>query len=129
MQIASDKLHSLLPGDGKCLRRECRMEFIVGQQLHAPREVVVEYVELESVPRALVGGDVIEGLLKSEPIQCLRAAGMEAVQQIGEAFVSSGRLQIGVMLHRTQHSYGRTVLSVRKMSRIPLGRSVSEALM
>ena len=106
LQIAGNKLSGLVLDYGKCLRRKRGMQFVVGQQFHSAGEVLLQHLHGEVEACGLVGGDVIQRLLKSQAVERLRAVGIEAVENIGDSFLPLGCLQIGVVLNRTYDGYG-----------------------
>ena len=82
------------------------------------------------VAGALVGGNVVQRLLEREPVQRLRAVGVEAVQNVGEPFFA-GRASAD---RRCASPLPITVtvglvVSVRTIRRMPLGSVVSETAM
>jgi hypothetical protein len=81
------------------------MQLIVGQQLHAAREVLLQHLDREVVSRALVGGDVVERLLVRDPVQRRRPIRVEPIQHIAHSLLAWRRLQIAVVFHRPHHRH------------------------
>ena len=84
------------------------MELVVGQQFHSAGKMLLQHLHGKVEARGLIGGDVVERLLKSQAVERLGAVGVEAVEHIGDSFLALGGLQIGVVLNLAHHGYGRT---------------------
>src|SRR5580704_16662223 len=82
------------------------MKFVVGQQLHATREVLFQCLHRELETCGLVGGNVVERLLESQAVERGRSIGVKTVQEIRNPLFSLWRLEIGIVLHRADYGYG-----------------------
>ena len=83
------------------------MQFVIGQQFHAARKILLQDAQRKLEPGVLVGGDVVQRLLEREPVERLRAVGVQIVQNAAQALFAGWRLQVGVMLHLADHRYRR----------------------
>ena len=82
------------------------MSWFVGQQFHSTRKVFLQHLHGKVEARGLIGGDVVQRLLKSKPVEGLSAVGVEAVEHVGDTLLSLGGLQISIVLNRTYDGYG-----------------------
>ncbi len=94
MQDARAKLRRLLLYHFECILRQCGMQFIVGQQLHAAREVLLQDFQIETGARRFRGRDIIQFLLKGQPVQRLCSVGEEATQHVGHAILPGRGLHL-----------------------------------
>ncbi len=82
------------------------MQLVVGEQLNAPREMLLQHGNGKRVSRGLVRGDVVERLLECEAVQRPGSVREQGAQQIGDSFLLGRGLQVGAVLHGAEHGYG-----------------------
>src|ERR1700728_5150946 len=67
---------------------ERRMDFIVGQQLDAAGEVLLQHSDGEAVTCALLGGNIVQRLLKRNSVHRLRSIGKKPGKKLGDALLA-----------------------------------------
>ena len=60
----------------------------------------------KAVAGAFVGGDIVEGFLEGDAVEGGGAVGVEAVEDVGDAVLALGRLEIGVVLDAADYGDG-----------------------
>ena len=88
------------------------MEFVVSEQLHATREILLQNFQIEARACGFGSCDIVERLLKGEPIECLGAVGEQAFENIGNAIFPRRCLKLGLLLDRSMRVTVGLVFSV-----------------
>jgi len=77
LQIARDERCGLLLHHGERRLWQRGSQLIVGEQLDPARKIVLEDGEGKAVARGLAGGNVVERLAESEPVEGPGAVGVK----------------------------------------------------
>ena len=72
------------------------MEFVVRQQFHAFRKVLLQNLQIEVRSAVLGGGDIVQGFLEREPVAGLGPVGKQFREHFIGAILAGGSLQIAV---------------------------------
>ena len=68
---AGDELRGLRLDDLERFVGQRGIQFVVGEQLHAARKILLQHIQRETEAGGFVGGDVVERFLKREAVQSL----------------------------------------------------------
>ena len=82
------------------------MEFVVGQQLRGAREIVLQNAHGKVVAGALVGGDIVESLLKRNPVESRRSVGHHLLEHVANAVLSGRGFEVVVVTHVAENGDG-----------------------
>ena len=106
MQFAGDGRGQLRLDDFEIVFRQRRGKFVVGEQLHAALKLVGQHLQRKIRARRFVRADVVQRLLKGQPVQRFRAVGKKLVQRLVHAVLAGGHLHFGIVFDPAINAHG-----------------------